>query len=540
MWNVIITCYNYAPLLGRAIESIPNARVIVVNDASTDNTVEVASKYDVLLINNRKNMGVAESRNIGAELCRSKYLLFLDADDYLGGGFLEEAEKQLEEYDIVRPNVCFFGKKDYTSREYSFSLSDFYKSNRAPISSPMKYGVWETLRFKDRSRFEDYDFWLEAAKLYKFGTMDKDLHVFVHDKSRSDIPVRECEKEYANLARIHGHDIQGYCAKPGLPKVSILTPYMTLGGVEMWAINLIKYSKLDWNGIGITVGKHKYKPYLEEFDKLDVPVYTSKSEIQKMVDESDLVICANDDIDFEIDRKKLVLVSHGSSDWTRERLDKVKHRCDHWVAVGQACQKPFGNSVKVIPNGVDPAHCIPYVPREKVLKDWNIPNSAKVACYYGRFAEEKNLIELVKAAGDYYVVLVGLFPPDYEGRLKRELVNSELVRVVPAYEHAGEFLSAVDVFVLPSIEEGNCLALLEAMMANIPCLCTPVGAVNELEYQGAVFSKLPLNPISPDIKEGLKYITGKSISCTAMEMAANWDTYLREIHESNFNILFHK
>lgn len=90
--TVIITCYNYARYLGRAIRSAYNQsleksryEIIVVNDASTDETSEVLKDYDdfVRIVNLKENVGLAEARNIGVRKAMGRFIVFLDADDYI-------------------------------------------------------------------------------------------------------------------------------------------------------------------------------------------------------------------------------------------------------------------------------------------------------------------------------------------------------------------------------------------------------------------------------------------------------------------------
>jgi glycosyltransferase involved in cell wall biosynthesis len=88
--TVVIPCYNQAHFVGEAIESVlsqsyRNFEVVVVDDGSTDNTSEVASRYGeegVRLIR-QENRGLAGARNTGIRHSRGEFLVFLDADDRL-------------------------------------------------------------------------------------------------------------------------------------------------------------------------------------------------------------------------------------------------------------------------------------------------------------------------------------------------------------------------------------------------------------------------------------------------------------------------
>ena len=64
------------------IDMIKDCEVIVVNDCSTDNTRKVLQEYveGITLINNETNLGFVESCNVGANLSKSSYIMFLNND----------------------------------------------------------------------------------------------------------------------------------------------------------------------------------------------------------------------------------------------------------------------------------------------------------------------------------------------------------------------------------------------------------------------------------------------------------------------------
>jgi glycosyltransferase involved in cell wall biosynthesis len=89
-FSVVVTCHNQRPFIRDAVESAlsqPNylREVIVVDDGSTDGSVEVLQEYaDFLrLVVLPVNRGAIEARNRGAALATGGYLVFLDGDDLL-------------------------------------------------------------------------------------------------------------------------------------------------------------------------------------------------------------------------------------------------------------------------------------------------------------------------------------------------------------------------------------------------------------------------------------------------------------------------
>jgi glycosyltransferase involved in cell wall biosynthesis len=99
--SVIIPCYNYARFLPAAIDSALSqvgigVEVIVVNDASTDNSADVARSYAardarLTLIDHKTNTGHVVAYNDGFDVATGDYIVRLDADDVLTPGSLLRA-----------------------------------------------------------------------------------------------------------------------------------------------------------------------------------------------------------------------------------------------------------------------------------------------------------------------------------------------------------------------------------------------------------------------------------------------------------------
>jgi Glycosyl transferase family 2 len=86
--SVVITCYDQARYLAEAIESVmaqsyPHIELVVVDDGSHDNTVEVAARYPGVRLVSQANAGLSAARNAGIRHTNGAYLIFLDADDRL-------------------------------------------------------------------------------------------------------------------------------------------------------------------------------------------------------------------------------------------------------------------------------------------------------------------------------------------------------------------------------------------------------------------------------------------------------------------------
>ena len=85
--SVIIPVYNGEKYVAQCIENVlcqtcKNLEIIVVNDGSTDNTVQIAKKYPIKILN-QKNQGLSAARNAGMDVALGKYIHFMDVDDWI-------------------------------------------------------------------------------------------------------------------------------------------------------------------------------------------------------------------------------------------------------------------------------------------------------------------------------------------------------------------------------------------------------------------------------------------------------------------------
>lgn len=96
--SIIVPVYNVEEYIKKCIDSCVNQtylniEVIAVDDGSTDLSSaildELKEEYDKLKVIHKKNSGVSSSRNIGLKEAKGKYIVFVDADDYLSEECIE-------------------------------------------------------------------------------------------------------------------------------------------------------------------------------------------------------------------------------------------------------------------------------------------------------------------------------------------------------------------------------------------------------------------------------------------------------------------
>ncbi|MFH1234276.1 MAG: glycosyltransferase family 2 protein [Candidatus Diapherotrites archaeon] len=103
--SIIIPVYNAGWKLPTLLKSVFSSayrdfEVIAVDDASTDNSIELAKAFDVKIVRLEKNSGAAAARNIGAKEARADVLVFLDDDVVLKKDALEKIAEAFRDKEI--------------------------------------------------------------------------------------------------------------------------------------------------------------------------------------------------------------------------------------------------------------------------------------------------------------------------------------------------------------------------------------------------------------------------------------------------------
>lgn len=130
--SVFIPTYNDEIHVRQAIESVlaqtyRNYELLVINDASTDQTAQVIDQYQnhpaVRVYHNKINLGVAGNWNHGLSLCRGDYIVRLNADDYFGPDYLTKVMALVEEYpatDMIFTGTYLLLDNDIISEELPY------------------------------------------------------------------------------------------------------------------------------------------------------------------------------------------------------------------------------------------------------------------------------------------------------------------------------------------------------------------------------------------------------------------------------------
>lgn len=149
--SIVIPSYNMEQWLPIAIESCldqtdPDLEVIVVNDGSRDNTLEVARVYEKLdsrvRVLTHENKGSGPTRQVGQDAARGQYITWLDADDFLAPNAVRDmmGVARRDKVKMVCGNAVVVSDKTFNTRSYfpkpaisrtTFANPDYWKSKVA-------------------------------------------------------------------------------------------------------------------------------------------------------------------------------------------------------------------------------------------------------------------------------------------------------------------------------------------------------------------------------------------------------------------------
>jgi glycosyltransferase involved in cell wall biosynthesis len=184
--SVIIPCYNHGRFLADAIESVRQQRyspleIIVVDDGSSDNTREVATRFENVKYVYQQNAGLSAARNAGIDASKGSHLVFLDADDIL----YPEAVKTNLEHLLHHPQHAFVSgwhdkvdERKHPIRQDSQEVvtENHYvkllQGNYIGMHATVMYQRWALNDFRfdpSLKACEDYDLYLRIARKYPVG-----------------------------------------------------------------------------------------------------------------------------------------------------------------------------------------------------------------------------------------------------------------------------------------------------------------------------------------------------------------------------------
>lgn len=192
-FSVILPTYNRSQFIDLAVESIlkqtyKNYEIIVVDDGSSDNTVEfLTEKYkEQISVYPISNSERGYARNYGAKRSCGDYLLFFDSDDLMDTNHLENAFKHLQEDSTINMLQVGYRLLDAKGKVLNSKILAPIKNDKAgylngnPFSIDamfIKREAFESVKFvenREGAGSEDYLLWLQLLARYNI-TVKNDI-----------------------------------------------------------------------------------------------------------------------------------------------------------------------------------------------------------------------------------------------------------------------------------------------------------------------------------------------------------------------------
>lgn len=204
--SVIIPIYNVAPYIADCLQSVlaqnyPSLEIILVNDATPDNSMKQAApwieklkeRYDVKIVNHVHNRGLSAARNTGMKASSADWIYFMDSDDEITPNCIELLAAQVKKHpdvDFVISGVKFVGStwnfplkcnayvkgnehilRDYTNcKWYMMAVNHLYKK---------EYLQKNGLTFKEGLLHEDELFSFQiATTAQSMATVYEDTYIY--------------------------------------------------------------------------------------------------------------------------------------------------------------------------------------------------------------------------------------------------------------------------------------------------------------------------------------------------------------------------
>jgi glycosyltransferase involved in cell wall biosynthesis len=238
--SVVIPTYQHADFVGQAVQSVleqtcQEIEVIVVNDGSTDRTLEILESFGTrITVITQDNRGLAAARNVGILHSRGEIIAFLDADDVW---LPEKLEKQLDLFK-KKPGVglvfsdAWIFDGELTIGKYSQRVvpqagwvqNKLFEEDFVPMPSVMvrrtcfdQVGLFdETLR-----SCEDYDMWLRISRVWEIDFVPQPLALYRISPNQMS---QNLERMLANQIQVKKKALLDYPELKNLP-LSVLDRY---------------------------------------------------------------------------------------------------------------------------------------------------------------------------------------------------------------------------------------------------------------------------------------------------------------------------
>lgn len=236
--SVVVPVYNEERFLQESLDSLlnqsyPNLEIIVIDDASTDDTPQILDTYggQIHQYRNKKNRGIYESMNRGIERAEGKYVAIYHADDVYHPNIVEREVEFLERYPEAGAVFCKDIFIDENGREYDRLQLPPEVQGERPLDYPTvlnamlrnmnsflrcpscmaRASVYQDIGRYQPSRFfntSDLDMYLRISQKYSIGIIEDYLFRYRHSPQQSSHQYHNLRTDPNRFFRIIDHYLE--------------------------------------------------------------------------------------------------------------------------------------------------------------------------------------------------------------------------------------------------------------------------------------------------------------------------------------------
>lgn len=211
--SIIISAYNVSLYVKECVASVcnqsyKNLEIILVDDGSTDNTLEILQAMEKedsrIKIIHKKNGGLSSARNAGLKVATGEYIMFLDSDDWLELDCCQETMNSIKENDADLVIFDYFKEYEHTTiNHYSYKKNMIYSMQEKEffLYDMRTITAWGKLYKKE----------ILANNLFNEGMRtaeDVDFNYRFYQNVNKAVYLHKCLLHYRILKKsaIHGYD----------------------------------------------------------------------------------------------------------------------------------------------------------------------------------------------------------------------------------------------------------------------------------------------------------------------------------------------
>lgn len=223
--SVIVPVYNTEKYLRDCLESLVNQtideiEIIVINDGSTDNSLQVIKsykeRYNNIILIDKKNEGQGKARNIALDICMGEYISFVDSDDYIDVHMLEDMYSKAKEWDldivvcnytivhadgkvvdsgIMLNNSEILNEKEVVEKFLTTNIIGGFSWNKI---FKRKLFANHNIRYPEKMKYEDMPMVLECIiNSNRIGFLNNNYYYYIqHDNSTTNVANVKYDWDY--------------------------------------------------------------------------------------------------------------------------------------------------------------------------------------------------------------------------------------------------------------------------------------------------------------------------------------------------------